>query len=217
MEGLRKNEAQLEKLCERLGKGVWWGERRLRRNIKMLSGHIRKEVLEHLCSTSEEFRMLAEINCALINNSEITWSIQWGQRGVFGQVNLSMIGEIHDNGYIYLDSEQEPLYFRLFFGVKSKFYGHVNALGMMSLQALDGNSWSTCPSYFYGGINSDGKVRIEAKEARGLISKNEWIEGFIADPFSGDEVKRRTFLKNKALMEKAILAFRNDLVSSQDK
>jgi hypothetical protein len=136
---------------------------------------------------------------------------------VFGQVTLSMSGEIRDNGYIYLDSKHEPLLFRLIFGVKSKFAGHVNAIGMISLTALNHYSCFYSPPYFIGSISSDGKVRLEAKKAQSLLGKNEWIEGFIADPFSGDEVKRSTFLKNKALMEKAILAFRNDLVSSQDK
>lgn len=200
-------------MCDRLERGVWWGEGKLRKTIRMQSDLQMQAVFEYLVRESSNFKKWADENQLVLKSSIVKWAIDWRPRGFLGWVPTSYEGEIHDNGYIYIRSKDlRPLTLRRW-AVTTKAIGQINALGKITLKVADSAWLPSKADYFVVSINAQGEVLMHDAPPLGWVDRHEYVEGWIGDPFDGDETKRNSFLRNKALMDEAILAFRNGLMN----
>ena len=209
---LKRNELKLQAMCERLEQGVWWGEQRLRRNIRTSEAQQKQFVFEYLCGSSLVFREWANSNMKLLENDFTPWSIKWAARGIFGWLPAGYSGEIHDNGFAYIQHDRLQVFTLRFQAFPTLVAGSINALGVISLRIVKSTSFPSRATQFLGTVDGEGKLTLHDTERYGWINRHEFIEGWMGDPFAKDEAKRSAFLANKARMKEAMLAFRNELV-----
>lgn len=156
-------------------------------------------------------RRLEENRKALINDN-LTIQVYKEDRYPFGTHTTKLVGNMRNNGFVYLSAYQIAPYLDLL--AKSsypiKLSGKIEWSGKITLQVIKTKFklvGSRIPKTFKGSIDKNGGIRADLTHSEFELYGEGFMDQLIIDPFNGNEAKRLRFVKNTIQLNQAIIGF----------
>ena len=189
------------------------------RELKQLEYDQETAVMEYLEANDAVYRKALNDNFDLLVNEDIDFVVTRESGDPFSSYAKELSGDIHDNGFLYFTTRRTNF---VISSIQSGFYplsysGLINYLGESSvLVEKKGYKFlgSRVPQKYKGSIDNLGNVHLKTVESYWESGGSYYVNNVMADPFSGDEAKRRLFLENRTELKRKISEFRLQLTRS---
>lgn len=173
-------------------------------------------IKEYLCSVDTEFRSIYNENASLLVNEQFVCSTTLNETTFFPTNITELVGSIHDNGHLYAQSHKTSIFNHFVKGgYPSLFVGKINPLGEVELNDIR-YSWKSSfgfqfPEKYQCSIDKEGNFKMETISTSVLPDRYTIMKKIVGDPFSGDEKKRATFIRNKEELVRRVINFQEEL------
>ena len=151
---------------------------------------------------TENQQFLHSENVKILQSSHLKLKVYDDLEVVFGQCTSRLTGSIHENGFMYLESDEAQL---AYLG-KGKYAVHlkgkIDELGRVKLTVaknkfnIFAGYYSKIPVLFEGTLDVEGNIDVKVTKFKWYFMYTPRIHKLICDPFQNDEVKRQTYLDN---------------------
>jgi len=190
---LKKTEAKLNSFLRYV-----YGEK-LRVRKQELQSVIDNLIYEKLYSENTIFKDLIKECKRLLANDNIKFKVNKEGGNPAAYMTTKFEGKIHKNGFLYLYAIETPPVFSFFY--PGGYLGSMDFMGKAKVsinntkfQAIGGR----VPSSYIGKIDINGSIEFKTKESWFEIHGHFNVSKIIADPFNGNNIKRKKYLYNRS-------------------
>ena len=189
---------------------------KLLKNINALKYEHETEIMNYLELNDAKYKEILNENFDLLVNNNIIFKVTQEGGDPFSSYEKELIGGIHSNGYLYLTTNRTN---NIFIPFQQHLYpisykGLINYLGETNVSVSKTQFkifGSRVPQKFEGSINTNGEISFETIDSFIETGGNSYVNNIIADPFSGDNLKRERFIDNKFELKNKITEFREQI------
>ena len=203
MDSIINKEEEIRKLTH-IQQTSWCKLKRnnIQKKINLLKSEQDLLIKSFLENTNEEYKEKTQLNLNLLANDNILFIVTKESMHPLSNYKTELIGEIHANGYLYYNVIKTFSLLNLYpFEYPSHYKGVINNLGESNIKIHKTNfklNGTRMPQKFKGGIDLNGKIEFNTIESYFDFQAKSYVSKIIADPFSGDEIKREKFISNRA-------------------
>ncbi len=170
-------------------------------------------IMEYLETTNEEFIEKLNLNFDLLENDNIIFAVSQEGGNPISYYETELKGEIHANGFLYFTTTKTNSLFNPFssHAYPTHFSGVINYFGETQVRAIKKDFklfGSRVPQKFKGAIDKNGNVDFKSLKSYFELDGHTYVRKIIADPFSGNESKRETFISNRIELKRIISDFK---------
>lgn len=121
---------------------------------------------------------------------------------VFGKSTSRLSGSIHENGYLYLESDETQIEYlgkgKYAVHLKGKIdeYGRVQLVVVKNKFNIFAGYYSKSPVLFEGTLDVEGNIEMRATKFKWYFMYTPRIHKLICDPFENKELSRQKYLDN---------------------
>jgi hypothetical protein len=183
------------------------------RDAAWLESEQETELMKELPKLDEILGKLIQENSQLISNTQIDFAVAKESMSTHSAYAKHLVGNIHANGYLYLETENTNFFNTTAFPVL--YSGLINALGDSTAFAAKTDYrilGSRVPQRFIGDISLEGEMEFKTTDSFWEMDGNIFVSRIIADPFKGDGNKTELFLENREQIKERISEVREDLL-----
>lgn len=219
MDSIKIKEEQIQKLIVERDK-ISNERKRIKMldQIKKLKFDQETEIMNYLEKKDDLFNKTLNANFDLLENDNIIFAVSKEGGNPFTFYETELQGNIHQNGYLYFETKKTNNFFNPFSSLlyPTKYSGIINYFGETNVIASEKNIkmfGSRVPQKFKGSIDSNGNINFKTIKSYFEFDGHFFVRKIIADPFSGDESKRITFIENRIALKNLITDFRKRINS----
>jgi uncharacterized membrane protein len=183
------------------------------KDCSLLVEELENKAIDFLQISNEALRSIIKENKELLVNDQLFVNVYKDDSFAFGTHAIQLSGNIHHNGYMYLETDSTESRFSNMYASSryaTNFKGIVQWNGKVLMKATKRKFQffgSRVPEQFQGFINENGDVEMTLIKSRFELFGDEFMSNLMTDPFNGDQAKRQKFNKNIARVKKIVSDF----------
>ena len=189
---------------------------RIQKKISRLELQLFNKIDAFLQCHDPEYLKLVQSNLALLQVQNIDFVVYSLNNLVFSSHTKQINGEIHKNGFGYLESTKTNLsLFQNSWDYPSELNGNVNHWGEINLNTVNTGSsqFKNTPNTYQGSIDDQGRIKLKIiqLDTEYFNQVKSCIGKLIANHFNNDNQKLEQFLNNKQELKTRLEKFRIQL------
>ena len=141
-------------------------------------------------------------NLKILQSSQLKMKVYDDLEIVFGKCTSMLKGSIHENGFMYMESDEAQIEYLGKGKYAVHLKGRIDEFGRVKLAVVKNKFnifagyYSKIPILFEGTLDTEGNIDVKATRFKWYFMYTPRIHKLICDPFENNEFKRQKYIDN---------------------